>query len=64
MNEYHIYLDGASWCAVFSDFVNLQESNAGFGDTPLAALGELIVKEKDDQIYELCREIAALGMGA
>ena len=29
-----VFLDGNSWCAVCADFVNLQESDAGFGDTP------------------------------
>ncbi len=32
-----VYLDGDMWCAVHPDFVNLQESDAGFGDTPTAA---------------------------
>jgi hypothetical protein len=31
------YKDGSAWCAVRDDFVNLQESAAGFGDTPEAA---------------------------
>jgi hypothetical protein len=42
---YRVYKDGASWCAVGSGFMNLQESKAGFGETPLIALGELIVNE-------------------
>jgi hypothetical protein len=33
--------DGDQWCATFGDFVNLQESQAGFGTTALAALAEL-----------------------
>jgi hypothetical protein len=36
-----VYCDGNSWCAVNADFQNLQESPAGFGDTPLMALAEL-----------------------
>jgi len=31
------FMDGNAWCAVHPDFVNLQESAAGFGDTPEAA---------------------------
>lgn len=33
--------DGSAWCATFPDFVNLQESPAGFGDTPEAARAAL-----------------------
>jgi len=29
-----VFLDGDAWCAVYPDFVDLQESLAGFGDTP------------------------------
>lgn len=31
---YHLFKDGNAWCAVGPNFVNLQESDAGFGDTP------------------------------
>ena len=34
--------DGDSFVAIWSDFVNLQESYAGFGDTPQEAVMELI----------------------
>lgn len=34
-------LDGNAWCAHFNDFVNLQESQAGFGDDCLEALADL-----------------------
>jgi hypothetical protein len=34
-------LDGNSWCAHRTDFTNLQESPAGFGDTKLEAMAEL-----------------------
>lgn len=33
--------DGNSWCATRSDFTNLQECPAGYGDTALEALSEL-----------------------
>ena len=36
-----IVRDGKSWCAHLKDFVNLQESPAGFGDTKLEALADL-----------------------
>ena len=36
-----VYLDGDKWCAVHLDFVNLQESDAGFGPTIEAAVADL-----------------------
>lgn len=33
--------DGNSWCATRGDFINLQESPAGFGDTALEAMAAL-----------------------
>lgn len=33
--------DGDNWCAHKSDFINLQESPAGFGDSKLQAMAEL-----------------------
>ena len=33
--------DGSAWCATRSDFINLQESPAGFGDTALEAMAAL-----------------------
>lgn len=44
-DEYHVFKDGNAWCAIGKGFINLQESKAGFGHTPLVALGELIVEE-------------------
>ena len=35
------FMDGNAWCAVKPDFINLQESPAGFGDTPDGAIAEL-----------------------
>lgn len=35
--------DGDKWCCTRMDFENLQESNAGFGDTILEALIELCI---------------------
>jgi len=41
-----VYMDGNSWCAVYEDFINLQESVAGFGDTPSEAVTDL--RRNDD----------------
>jgi hypothetical protein len=38
-------LDGNKWCATRGDYVNLQESPAGFGDTELDAIADLIRAE-------------------
>ena len=37
----NLFLDGNAWCATRSDFISLQESPAGFGDTALEALAGL-----------------------
>lgn len=37
-----VYRDGDQWCAVRDDFVNLQESPAGFGEEPQGAIDELL----------------------
>jgi len=37
----HVVRDGNTWCATWPDFINLQESPAGFGDTPEEALADL-----------------------
>jgi len=29
-----VFLDGNQWCAVWPDFIDFQQSPAGFGDTP------------------------------
>ena len=36
-----LQMDAISWCATRGDFINLQESSAGFGDTALEALADL-----------------------
>ncbi len=38
------FKDGNAWCAVLPDFINLQESEAGFGDTKDQAIAELGVR--------------------
>lgn len=40
-----VYKDGSSWCAVGSGFTNLQESPAGFGNTPQEAVNDLLIKK-------------------
>jgi len=40
-----IKLDGNMWCAHRSDFTNLQESVAAFGDNPVEALINLLKEE-------------------
>ena len=40
-NALCFFMDGNKWCCVFGDFVNLQESPAGFGDTFYEALEDL-----------------------
>jgi hypothetical protein len=39
----NLIMDGNSWCAYRDGFINLQESNAGFGDTPDEAIKDLEV---------------------
>lgn len=36
-----VFKDGNQWCAVMPDFINLQESPAGFGNTQLEARSDL-----------------------
>jgi len=39
--KYRTYMDGNAWCAVLPDFINLQESPSGWGDTPSEAMKNL-----------------------
>lgn len=36
-----VRMDGSAWCATFLDFKNIQESPAGFGDSPREAVKAL-----------------------
>jgi hypothetical protein len=54
--QFNIFLDGNQWCAVRSDFVNLQESSVGFGDSPMAALRELFDND-DTQACIKCNKV-------
>lgn len=42
--SYIVSLDGDQWCAVAPGFINLQESDAAFADTPVEALQLLLPK--------------------
>lgn len=41
----NILKDGDMWCARFGDFINLQESIAGFGGTYVEALSNLLLEK-------------------
>lgn len=46
MNKmYTVFMDGASWCATNEDFRCLSEDFAGFGESPIEALQDLIDQE-------------------
>lgn len=47
---YKIDMDGNAWCATGPGFQNLQESLAGFGDSPVEALEALIVEENKVEV--------------
>ena len=53
--EYRIFKDGSLWCATTNEFINLQESEAGFGLTPGFALKELLeqieTRENPEELY-------------
>lgn len=38
---FKLFKDGDAWCAAFGDFVNIQESQCGFGETALEAFAAL-----------------------
>lgn len=40
-----IFKDGDKWCATYIDFVDLQTSPAGFGDTQVEAIIDLRKEE-------------------
>lgn len=39
--DVRVFLDGNAWCATGAGFQNLQESPAGFGDSPAAAVANM-----------------------
>lgn len=40
--DFSVWQDGDQWCATAKGFRNLQEDDAGFGDTPVLALDDLL----------------------
>ena len=54
--DYVIQLDGSSYCATAKGFRNLQEDEAGFGDTPEAALVDLL-NRKSQILSKQCEEV-------
>ena len=51
-----VYKDGDKWCAVYENFVNLQESVAGFGDSPLGAIDQLFNQQPLEHFHMLKEE--------
>lgn len=45
---YRVFMDGNQWCAVGPAFIDLQQSLAGFADTPYLALERLTEAEGED----------------
>lgn len=45
--EIFITLDGDKYCATYHDFINLQESPAGFGNTEQTAIQSLLKYTND-----------------
>lgn len=64
-------MDGNQWCATRASFRNLQEDPAGFGDTPMQSLANLIFNEglalmeqtaanRATMVLANCRELLSL----
>lgn len=47
-SPFKTFIDGNMWCAVRHDFVNLQESLAGFGPTLYEAIVDYFKNEKSE----------------
>ena len=49
-NRFQVAMDGDSWYATEYDFINLQESESGWGDTPYEAVIELyeLLKQENE----------------
>lgn len=56
------FKDGSKWCAVHGDFINLQESPHGFGDTFEEALGSL-QRDLSPPEPDTCHECGELAVG-
>ena len=44
--DFRLFMDGDAWCAVRAGFINLQESNVGFGETRDDAVTNLRKQER------------------
>jgi len=55
MKEYKVFKNGYLWCAVNEEFINIKESPAGFGITPMVAVGELVFQECEEALNILLR---------
>jgi hypothetical protein len=44
--DINVMLDGNAWCAYRDGFIDLQESIAGYGDSPREAVEELLKQER------------------
>lgn len=46
MNQLHYIVkqDGDKWCAHYSNFTNMQESEIAFGDTPWEAIKNFVLR--------------------
>lgn len=53
----NVIKDGDAWCAHGPDFINLQESHAGFGDTPKDAVKAYKIPIKKDALDRLNRRL-------
>jgi len=51
-----VFVDGNKWCAVFMDFINLQESPAGFGNSVAEAVGDLMFQSSGDEPHNKVKE--------
>lgn len=49
LKDINLVKDGNAWMATRKDFVNLQESNAGFGDTQEDAVADLVRMEREEE---------------
>lgn len=51
-----VVFDGDQLCARFDDFINLQESPAGFGSSELGAIVDLAsnLKTENDRLRDTC----------
>ena len=49
VEKFHLFMDGNQWCVTDESFTNLQESVAGFGDTPNDAMADYRKNQKKEE---------------